>query len=59
MSKEQNYMDKGGNECPQCGSSDITGGVFEADSKYAWRDVACNECDEEWRENFTMTGVDL
>jgi formate dehydrogenase maturation protein FdhE len=59
MSKEQKYMETEGNVCPHCGSGDISGGNFEAEGLYVWRNVECDNCDTTWNENFKMTGIDL
>ena len=57
--KEQTYIKNGGNNCPHCGSEDISGLGFEADGTYAWRECECNDCEKSWTENFEMTGVSL
>jgi len=57
--QEQKYIKNGGNNCPHCGSDDISGLGFEADGNYAWRECECNECNKEWNENFTLTGISL
>jgi len=32
---------------------------FNAADLDAWRDVECEECEETWREMFTMTMIDI
>ena len=59
MDTAKEYIEKGGNSCPHCSSGDITGGYIEADNHIAWRNVECEECGENWREEFTMTNVDF
>lgn len=52
------YFKFKGNYCPECGSLDIEGRAFNADSLSAWQDITCNQCDTEWRDLYTLTGVD-
>jgi transcription elongation factor Elf1 len=59
ITAEQKYMDNGGNECPHCGGTDISGCGFESDGTHAWREVECENCGKEWKELFSMTGVEL
>ena len=54
---EYEYIQNGGNNCPHCGSSDISGGSFEADGTSAWRDVECEECGESWHDIYSLTGI--
>ena len=56
---ENAYMEKGGNECPHCGGTDISSCGFESDDTYAWREVECENCGKEWKELFSMTGIEL
>ena len=56
---ENAYMDNGGNECPHCGGTDISSCGFESDDTYAWREVECENCGKEWKELFSMTGIEL
>ena len=44
-------------ECPHCGSTDIS--AEEADFNYinAWRKVKCEDCGKAWQEEFTITNV--
>lgn len=48
---------KSPDECPFCGTEDIT--AFQADFSYinAWREIKCNKCGEKWQEEFTITSV--
>ncbi len=53
------YNATNGNKCPKCGSEDITGHLFNSNYMHAWRDVDCLDCDETWREFFTMTYIEI
>jgi len=51
------YKKSGYNICPYCGSFNISGGHFESDCNYAWRNIECLKCEKEWTEEFTITAV--
>lgn len=55
----QKYENMRGNRCPLCHGSHITAHPFNADDLTAWRDVECLECEETWREMFTMTNIEI
>jgi transposase-like protein len=50
------YVAAGGNLCPYCGSTDISGGSFTVDGPTAHQEVSCSECDEEWTDTYTLAG---
>lgn len=50
------YLDNP-NVCPFCGSSDITAEHAEFEWNSGSRPVACNKCNKEWVEEFTLTNV--
>jgi len=53
------YLDASGLICPYCGSENIHAlEVLDGDYNQAWRRVACSECDEEWRDIYTLTDVE-
>lgn len=52
------YLKKLGNECPFCGSDNITGGSFEADAGHAWQPIFCNECEKEWNDIYELVDVE-
>jgi len=52
------YMKNGGNICPYCNSSDISGGKFNADNNSAWRSVECNICGKEWDDIYTLVDIE-
>ena len=45
------------NVCPFCGSIDISAEHAEFDWNFASRPVACENCNKEWVEEFTLTSV--
>ncbi len=51
------YLKQDGNLCPFCGSNDLNCGRIEVDSNYAWQDVRCENCEEDWKDTYTLTGV--
>lgn len=53
------YQKVSGNRCPLCESSHIIAHPFNADGLSAWRDVECTECEETWREMFSMQNIDI
>ena len=42
------------NECPKCGSTQISGESVEIMAGSARQDVCCLECEAEWAEFYTM-----
>lgn len=48
---------KNPNVCPFCGSTNITAEHADFDDDYASRPVACEDCNKEWVEEFTLTYV--
>ena len=59
MLTEQEYIERGGNNCPKCESDDIEGGIVQVDSNTAYQDVSCNECETEWRDFYTLTSHEI
>ncbi|MEX3983754.1 formate dehydrogenase accessory protein FdhE [Paraburkholderia sp. EG287A] len=57
MTDEQ-YVTRGGNCCPSCGSHDISGGSITVDGRSAYQGVTCADCDAEWNDTYTLTGYD-
>ena len=55
----EKYQRTRGNRCPLCQGQHITAHPFNADDLEAWRDVECLECEETWREMFTMQNIDI
>lgn len=55
---DKEYVEKGGNHCPHCGSTDITGSGVEIASGTAMQGVSCNECDAEWVDQYKLVGYE-
>ena len=53
----QDYIDKGGNHCPSCGSKDIEGGTTLTDSGIAWQKVRCHDCKFEFQDSYRLVGI--
>ena len=52
------YLEHGGLICPFCGSRAISTQEFNADHAEGWQDVYCEDCEGEWRDLYTLTGVE-
>lgn len=55
----RHYVADGGTECPFCGSDDIEGSTVQVDGATAWQDITCPSCGAEWRDIFSLSGVEL
>ncbi len=54
----EEYKAAGGEQCPVCKSTNITGRTPEFDTLSVWRVVDCDDCSSEWREVFTLTSIE-
>ena len=52
------YVENGGETCPFCGSIDIESDTLSVDGNVAYANVLCENCNEEWIDVFTLTGID-
>lgn len=43
--------------CPYCESVNISSGNVERDIGIAWSDCACEDCKEEWRDEYKITAI--
>lgn len=50
------YLARGGNCCPSCGSGDISGSSITVDGREAYQQVTCSDCNAEWNDMYTLTG---
>lgn len=57
LERQHKYVEQGGTRCPCCGSDDISGNEWNADAGYATQEVGCNNCNAEWLDEYTLTGV--
>jgi hypothetical protein len=56
---EQLYLDKSGDACPFCESTEIVGGAFDSYLVSAWRSVECKSCGAIWRDMFKLIGIEI
>ena len=55
---KEKYMNKAGNVCPYCGSTNIEASIeSNFDGLGASRDVTCIDCDKEWVDIYTLTEI--
>jgi transposase-like protein len=56
--KIQNYIKNNGLICPYCGSSSIhISSEIEVHREMAYQNVKCIDCEKEWTDEFTLTGI--
>ena len=53
---DKEYVEKGGNCCPFCGSDEIEGGSCDFEGSTVTVEVGCLVCDEEWDDVYSLTG---
>jgi len=54
---EQEYVQRIGQVCPVCESSDIkTRGAVDTDSDYGWQRIECSNCSAEWDDVYKLIG---
>ncbi len=56
--RELKYLEGGGVECPYCGHTALSGGYVEVEGGEASQKVSCNECNREWYDVYTLTGIE-
>ena len=57
---EQDYIDNGGNLCPYCGSSHITGNEIDFPSDGVISQlIMCGSCQRTWSEYYTLTSIGI
>jgi formate dehydrogenase maturation protein FdhE len=61
LSAEQKaaYLKTDGQQCPLCGSDDISAGSVDIEGGSAVQEVTCSECDTVWNDRYTLTDVEL
>lgn len=57
MITDAEYIKRGGNECPRCGSSNLEGSSWDADGRFAWQEVVCCDCEHEWVDTYTLSSI--
>jgi DNA-directed RNA polymerase subunit RPC12/RpoP len=53
------YQAQTGNVCPFCRTWDIVGGPVEVEAGKAWQHVTCSDCGAEWRDDYTLSGMEV
>lgn len=53
----KHYVKTDGLYCLKCGSDNIEGDLFEADTGIAWQDITCLCCSSTWRDEYDLSGV--
>ena len=43
--------------CPWCGGENLTSHLMDSDVTIAWRDVECEDCGAEWRDEFSLAAI--
>jgi hypothetical protein len=56
--RQSNYLAKYGAICPFCESGDIENCGTDHCGTEIYNNVACNTCGKNWRDIFTLTGID-
>ncbi len=56
--RKKEYLKKKGVRCPYCWGDDIAGGRLVVSDGQAYQEVSCLNCHNEWRDIYTLTGVE-
>jgi hypothetical protein len=56
MLNAKEYIEKGGNSCPFCGSTAIDGNGVEIEKGKAFQPCSCNRCGKEWTDIYILVG---
>jgi hypothetical protein len=54
---EKEYLESNGAKCLFCKSDNIEAGKCEADGPEAVCEITCLDCDEVWRDCYSLVGV--
>lgn len=57
LDHQHRYVPRGGLHCPCCGSDNISGNEWNADAGHATQEVGCDNCNAQWLDEYTLTGV--
>ena len=58
-STQELYVATGGQNCPCCNSSDVSGGQVQVDAAIAWQEITCSDRGASWNDQYTLTGYVL
>lgn len=53
---DEEYVNRGGGQCPKCGSEEITGYDVDIEGKYATQKTSCDSCGEAWYNVYQLVG---
>ena len=56
--QKQAYLDNSGNHCPKCNGSDLHCANLETDGTQAWRNITCEDCNEEFTDIYKLVDVE-
>lgn len=59
LEREARYIRHSGVRCPCCHSDSLTGSEWNSDGGIATQDVGCDECNAQWQDVYTLTGLDV
>lgn len=51
------YLESKGLKCPHCRSEEITSGPILLDAETGTAEVCCEDCDEEWTDQYLLVGI--
>jgi mannose-1-phosphate guanylyltransferase len=54
---EEEYIQNGAGECPECGSGDIEGDSVDIVMMQATQQVSCINCDAEWEDVYELSSL--
>lgn len=55
--QKKKYLKSGGIHCPHCNSENLNTGHMNTDAGCAWQAVTCENCGEEWIDEYDLTGI--
>jgi formate dehydrogenase maturation protein FdhE len=51
---QEEYLARGGNQCPYCGSPHIEAGVMDAEGTDVYCEVSCHTCERSWTDFYSL-----
>jgi transcription elongation factor Elf1 len=55
--QKREYLERGGQHCPYCHGTDISGGTLDAEWNEAWAKVTCNGCGRTWQDEYKLVDI--
>jgi hypothetical protein len=56
--QEAEYISNRGSKCPICRSDNLEGGSLDVDGPVARVEATCLDCDAEWIDIYTLSGIE-